>query len=145
MEDAGVSKHNRRTFVVPAIKSFDHYDFTRAKIACSLTWLVAKAFGSVLSVSALVASPCFFAFGSVISSRTLPAVTEGLAQTEQIQREASARRTFHTCTIESILMKSITAWFGNSTKQDRRALQRVVRLQLSIPSALSSLTCSPSV
>ncbi|XP_058274757.1 calmodulin-regulated spectrin-associated protein 2 isoform X2 [Hemibagrus wyckioides] len=46
MEDAGGSKHNRRTFVVPAIKSFDHYDFARAKIACSLTWLVAKAFGS---------------------------------------------------------------------------------------------------
>ncbi|MEQ2191503.1 hypothetical protein XENOCAPTIV_029641, partial [Xenoophorus captivus] len=36
----------RRTFIVPAIKSFDHYDFTRAKISCSLTWLVAKAFGS---------------------------------------------------------------------------------------------------
>lgn len=36
----------RRTFIVPAIKNFDHYDFTRAKISCSLTWLVAKAFGS---------------------------------------------------------------------------------------------------
>ncbi|XP_026780780.1 calmodulin-regulated spectrin-associated protein 2 isoform X2 [Pangasianodon hypophthalmus] len=46
MEDAGGSKHSRRTFIVPAIKSFDHYDFARAKIACSLTWLVAKAFGS---------------------------------------------------------------------------------------------------
>lgn len=43
MEDAGGS---RRTFIVPTIKQFDHYDFTRAKIACSLTWLVAKAFGS---------------------------------------------------------------------------------------------------
>ncbi|KAK3509648.1 hypothetical protein QTP70_008082 [Hemibagrus guttatus] len=31
------------------------------------------------------------------------------------------------CTIDSILMGSITAWFGNSTKQDRRALQRAVR------------------
>nr|XP_043881089.1 calmodulin-regulated spectrin-associated protein 2 isoform X1 [Solea senegalensis] len=41
-EDRGM----RRTFIVPAIKSFDHYDFTRAKISCSLTWLVAKAFGS---------------------------------------------------------------------------------------------------
>ncbi|KAK3545487.1 hypothetical protein QTP70_007737 [Hemibagrus guttatus] len=30
-------------------------------------------------------------------------------------------KTFYTCTIESILMGSITAWFGNSTKQDRRA------------------------
>lgn len=41
-EDAGMS----RTFIVPAVKSFDHYDFTRAKVSCSLTWLVAKAFGS---------------------------------------------------------------------------------------------------
>ncbi|KAG7334834.1 hypothetical protein KOW79_001430 [Hemibagrus wyckioides] len=28
---------------------------------------------------------------------------------------------------ESILMGNITTWFGNSTMQDRRALQRVVR------------------
>ncbi|KAK3531012.1 hypothetical protein QTP70_007865 [Hemibagrus guttatus] len=34
-------------------------------------------------------------------------------------------KTFYTCTIESILMGSMTAWFGNSTKQDRQALQRV--------------------
>ncbi|KAK1802777.1 hypothetical protein P4O66_021318 [Electrophorus voltai] len=34
---------------------------------------------------------------------------------------------FYTCTIESILMGNITVWFGNSTKQDRQALQRVVR------------------
>ncbi|KAK3558481.1 hypothetical protein QTP86_018134, partial [Hemibagrus guttatus] len=36
-------------------------------------------------------------------------------------------KTFYTCSIESILTGSITAWFGNSTKQDRQALQRVVR------------------
>ncbi|XP_015442838.1 LOW QUALITY PROTEIN: calmodulin-regulated spectrin-associated protein 2, partial [Pteropus alecto] len=30
----------------PAIKPFDHYDFSRAKIACNLAWLVAKAFGT---------------------------------------------------------------------------------------------------
>ncbi|KAK1794070.1 hypothetical protein P4O66_010976, partial [Electrophorus voltai] len=36
-------------------------------------------------------------------------------------------RNFYTCTIESILTGNITIWFGNSTKQDRRALQRVVR------------------
>ncbi|KAK1802694.1 hypothetical protein P4O66_021193 [Electrophorus voltai] len=34
---------------------------------------------------------------------------------------------FYTCTIESILTKNITVWFGNSTKQDRQALQRVMR------------------
>ncbi|KAK1806299.1 hypothetical protein P4O66_000174 [Electrophorus voltai] len=34
---------------------------------------------------------------------------------------------FHTCTIESILTGNITVWFRNSTKQDRQALQRVVR------------------
>ncbi|KAK1794669.1 hypothetical protein P4O66_001385 [Electrophorus voltai] len=36
-------------------------------------------------------------------------------------------RNFYTCTIESILMGNITVWFGNSTKQDRQAFQRVVR------------------
>ncbi|KAK1804699.1 hypothetical protein P4O66_003528 [Electrophorus voltai] len=36
-------------------------------------------------------------------------------------------RNLYTCTIESILMGNITVWFGNSTKQDRQALQRVVR------------------
>ncbi|KAK1795636.1 hypothetical protein P4O66_001129 [Electrophorus voltai] len=35
-------------------------------------------------------------------------------------------RNFYTGTIESILMRNITVWFGNSTKQDRQALQRVV-------------------
>ncbi|XP_072220073.1 calmodulin-regulated spectrin-associated protein 2 isoform X2 [Leuresthes tenuis] len=46
MGDAADDRGMKRTFIVPAIKSFDHYDFTRAKISCSLTWLVAKAFGS---------------------------------------------------------------------------------------------------
>ena len=31
-------------------------------------------------------------------------------------------------TIKSLYRGNITAWFGNSTKQDRQALQRVVRL-----------------
>ncbi|KAK3513816.1 hypothetical protein QTP70_028871 [Hemibagrus guttatus] len=36
-------------------------------------------------------------------------------------------RNFYSCTIESILMGNIATWFRNSTMQDRRALQRVVR------------------
>ncbi|XP_071198495.1 calmodulin-regulated spectrin-associated protein 2-like isoform X1 [Salvelinus alpinus] len=36
----------KNTFIVPAIKSSGHYDCSRAKIYCSLTWLVAKAFGT---------------------------------------------------------------------------------------------------
>ncbi|XP_041133761.1 calmodulin-regulated spectrin-associated protein 2-like isoform X3 [Polyodon spathula] len=46
MGDAADSKEIKKTFIVPAIKSFDHYDFSRAKISCSLAWLVAKAFGT---------------------------------------------------------------------------------------------------
>ncbi|XP_066480896.1 calmodulin-regulated spectrin-associated protein 2 isoform X1 [Tiliqua scincoides] len=47
MGDAAADvKEMRKTFIVPAIKPFDHYDFTRAKIACNLAWLVAKAFGT---------------------------------------------------------------------------------------------------
>ncbi|XP_030061098.1 calmodulin-regulated spectrin-associated protein 2 isoform X2 [Microcaecilia unicolor] len=46
MGDVADSKEARRTFIVPAIKPFDHYDFARAKIACNLAWLLAKAFGT---------------------------------------------------------------------------------------------------
>ena len=34
---------------------------------------------------------------------------------------------FYRCTIESILSASITAWYGNCTALNRKALQRVVR------------------
>ena len=34
---------------------------------------------------------------------------------------------FYSCTIESILTGSITAWYGNCSASDRKALQRVVR------------------
>ncbi|XP_068599632.1 calmodulin-regulated spectrin-associated protein 2a [Brachionichthys hirsutus] len=40
------AKDTKKTFVAPAIKSFEHYDFSRAKICCSFTWLVAKAYGT---------------------------------------------------------------------------------------------------
>ncbi|XP_030640012.1 calmodulin-regulated spectrin-associated protein 2a [Chanos chanos] len=46
MGDMTDSKEFKKTFIVPTIKSFDHYDFNRAKICASLTWLVAKAFGT---------------------------------------------------------------------------------------------------
>lgn len=46
MGDAADPRELRRTFIVPAIKPFDHYDFSRAKVACNLAWLVAKAFGT---------------------------------------------------------------------------------------------------
>uniref|UniRef100_A0A669PR39 Calmodulin regulated spectrin associated protein family member 2 n=1 Tax=Phasianus colchicus TaxID=9054 RepID=A0A669PR39_PHACC len=46
MGDAADAKEMKKTFIVPAIKPFDHYDFSRAKIACNLAWLVAKAFGT---------------------------------------------------------------------------------------------------
>ncbi|KAM5301402.1 calmodulin-regulated spectrin-associated protein 2 isoform 2-T2 [Glossophaga mutica] len=46
MGDAADPRELRRTFIVPAIKPFDHYDFARAKVACNLAWLVAKAFGT---------------------------------------------------------------------------------------------------
>ncbi|KAK3569338.1 hypothetical protein QTP86_026806 [Hemibagrus guttatus] len=36
-------------------------------------------------------------------------------------------RNFYTYIIEIILTENITAWLGNSIRQDRRALQRVVR------------------
>ena len=35
---------------------------------------------------------------------------------------------FYSCTIESILISYITAWYGNCSDSDRKALQRVVRM-----------------
>ncbi|KAL2090386.1 hypothetical protein ACEWY4_015074 [Coilia grayii] len=46
MGDLVDSKEIKKTFIVPAIKSFEHYDFNRAKISSSLTWLVSKAYGA---------------------------------------------------------------------------------------------------
>ncbi|XP_019731008.1 calmodulin-regulated spectrin-associated protein 2a isoform X2 [Hippocampus comes] len=37
--------NEKKVFVAPAIKSFEHYDFSRAKICCSLSWLLSKAYG----------------------------------------------------------------------------------------------------
>jgi gmma-aminobutyric acid receptor subunit gamma len=34
----------------------------------------------------------------------------------------------YSCTIESILTGCITAWYGNSSASDHKALQRVVRM-----------------
>ena len=35
---------------------------------------------------------------------------------------------FYSCTIESILTGCVTAWYGNCSASDRKALQRVVRM-----------------
>ncbi len=39
----------------------------------------------------------------------------------------SILKSFYTCTVESILTGCLTAWFGNITAGNRKALQRVVR------------------
>ncbi len=53
-------------------------------------------------------------------------------------------KTFYIRTIENILTGKIIASFGNSTKQDRWALQRGWCDQLSASFALNSLTWNPS-
>ncbi len=46
---------------------------------------------------------------------------------EEVGMSPRILRSFYTCTVESILTGCITAWYGNSTAGNRRALQRVVR------------------
>ncbi|KAM9326299.1 calmodulin-regulated spectrin-associated protein 2 [Gastrophryne carolinensis] len=46
MVDTAENAQGKKTFIVPAIKPFDHYDFNRAKVASNLAWLVAKAYGA---------------------------------------------------------------------------------------------------
>ena len=62
----------RRTFIVPTVASFDHYDFTRAKIKCSLTWLVAKAFGSGKVAPGRVFTPALHDQGNVSHHWRIP-------------------------------------------------------------------------
>ncbi|GAA6090908.1 uncharacterized protein LOC112144875, partial [Tachysurus ichikawai] len=50
-----------------------------------------------------------------------------LRQLRKFGMSPSILRTFYTCTIESILTGCITAWFGNSTTGNRKALKRIVR------------------
>ncbi len=52
----------------------------------------------------------------------------------------SILRTFYTCTVESIPTDCITAWFGNSTAGNRKALKRVMQTaRHNIGGELSSL------
>ncbi len=50
-----------------------------------------------------------------------------LRRLKDFKLPTKVQKNFYTCTIKNILTGNITAWFGNSTKQDRWALQRVVR------------------
>ncbi|KAK0135257.1 hypothetical protein N1851_028914 [Merluccius polli] len=57
-------------------------------------------------------------------------ITEDLTWTVHADTLASGEiqgvRTFYTCTSESLLTRSSTAWYGSSAQNERRALQRVV-------------------
>ncbi|KAK3556353.1 hypothetical protein QTP70_007091 [Hemibagrus guttatus] len=52
-------------------------------------------------------------------------------------------RNFYSCTIESILMGNIATWFGNSTMQDRQALQRVVNKNFGLVIRVSYCSRAP--
>ncbi|XP_077390103.1 calmodulin-regulated spectrin-associated protein 2a isoform X3 [Festucalex cinctus] len=49
----------KKVFVAPAIKSFEHYDFSRAKICCSLSWLLSKAYGRADTIPADMTEPFY--------------------------------------------------------------------------------------
>ncbi len=62
------------------------------------------------------------------------------ATAEEIQGLTSNPETFYSGAIESVLTQCISVWYSNATKQDCKALQRVVRLAERISgSALPSL------
>ena len=56
------SNATRKTFVVPDIKSVDHYDFSRAKICASVGWLLAKSYGN----AGMCEFPIWFMFKNVL-------------------------------------------------------------------------------
>ncbi len=63
-----------------------------------------------------------------------------LRQLRKFRVSPTILKTFYSGTIESILTQCISVWYGNSSSQDCKALQRVVRLAERISvSALPSL------
>ncbi len=63
-----------------------------------------------------------------------------LRQLRRFRVSPSILKTFYSGTIESVLTQCISVWYGNSSSQDCKALQRVVRLAERISgSALPSL------
>ncbi len=63
-----------------------------------------------------------------------------LRQLRKFRVSPSILKTFYSGTIESVLTQCISVWYGNSSSQDCKALQRVVRLAERISgSALPSL------
>ncbi|KAA8580711.1 hypothetical protein FQN60_013669 [Etheostoma spectabile] len=63
-----------------------------------------------------------------------------LRQLRKFGASLAILRSFYSATVESILTQSMAAWFGNSCKKDRKALQRVIRAaERCCSSALPSL------
>ncbi len=61
--------------------------------------------------------------GQESQAKTVPPTTA-----EEIQGLTSYPETFYSGAIESVLTQCISVWYGNSSNQDCKALQRVVRL-----------------
>ncbi len=67
-----------------------------------------------------------------------------LRQLRKFRVSPTILKTFYSGTIESVLIQCISVWYGNSSSQDCKALQRVVRLAERISgSALPSLQDIP--
>ena len=60
-------------------------------------------------------------------------------ETEKIWHGSSDPQRFYSCTIESILTGCITAWYGNCSASDLKALKRLVRTAQCITVAIQGL------
>ena len=43
--DEVMENKEKKNCIAPAIKAFEHYDYSKAKLCSSIKWLVAKAYG----------------------------------------------------------------------------------------------------
>ncbi len=64
-----------------------------------------------------------------------------LRQLRKFRVSPSILKTFYAGTIESVLTQCISVWYGNSSSQDCKALQRVVRLAERISGSCLSPLC----
>ncbi len=109
-------------------------DQISAQRCCKCRAVIVRRAGIPCALMTLTLSVCH-AWGNLIrrcdtSSLNAPAFLcfHSIPQLNQRQPHHAILKTFYSGAIESVLTQCISVWYGNSSKQDCKALQRVVRL-----------------
>ncbi len=67
---------------------------------------------------------CLALWAALHTDSAVRKARQGLFHLRKFWISSQILKNFYSCTIKSVLTGNITAWYGNSTEQDRKALQR---------------------